>query len=212
MLRVVLIVLSVFFISACTMPETKIYSLNMPDTSSSSYSKSEKERLSDVTNVKAGSSIMIRVSSPRYLSQAYMAYRSSPYQLEVSRYSKWESPPNLMLKEAFRDSLSSAGLFKEVRAANAVSEGFYLLDINLKRFERYDDGNDSFADLVFDVNLVSPDGMELYRSTVSKKVKLDERSFLSLARGLSGALTEGIGEVRKNIIIQINQQTLKDRT
>jgi uncharacterized lipoprotein YmbA len=194
------------------MPETKIYSLNMPDTSSSSYSKSEKERLSDVTNVKAGSSIMIRVSSPRYLSQAYMAYRSSPYQLEVSRYSKWESPPNLMLKEAFRDSLSSAGLFKEVRAANAVSEGFYLLDINLKRFERYDDGNDSFADLVFDVNLVSPDGMELYRSTVSKKVKLDERSFLSLARGLSGALTEGIGEVRKNIIIQINQQTLKDRT
>ena len=200
MLRVVLIVLSVFFISACTMPETKIYSLNMPDTSSSSYSKSEKERLSDVTNVKAGSSIMIRVSSPRYLSQAYMAYRSSPYQLEVSRYSKWESPPNLMLKEAFRDSLSSAGLFKEVRAANAVSEGFYLLDINLKRFERYDDGNDSFADLVFDVNLVSPDGMELYRSTVSKKVKLDERSFLSLARGLSGALSEGIGEVRKVVV------------
>lgn len=197
MLRVVLIVLSVFFISSCTMPETKIYSLNMSDTSSSSYSKSEKERLSDVTNVKADSSIMIHVSSPRYLSQAYIAYRSSPYQLEVSRYSKWESPPNFMLKEAFKDSLSSAGLFKEVRAANAVSEGFYLLDINLKRFERYDDGNDSFADLVFDVNLVSPDGMELYRSTVSKKVKLDERSFLSLARGLSGALSEGIGEVRK---------------
>ena len=166
MLRVVLIVLSVFFISACTMPETKIYSLNMPDTSSSSYSKSEKERLSDVTNVKADSSIMIRVSSPRYLSQAYMAYRSSPYQLEVSRYSKWESPPNLLVKEAFKDSLSSTGLFREVRAANAVSEGFYLLDINLKRFERSDDGNDSFADLVFDVNLVSPDGMELYRSTV----------------------------------------------
>lgn len=197
MLRVVLIVLSVFFISACTMPETKIYSLNMPDTSSSSYSKSEKERLSDVTNVKADSSIMIRVSSPRYLSQAYMAYRSSPYQLEVSRYSKWESPPNLLVKEAFKDSLSSTGLFREVRAANAVSEGFYLLDINLKRFERSDDGNDSFADLVFDVNLVSPDGMELYRSTVSKKVKLDERSFLSLARGLSSALSEGIGEVRK---------------
>jgi len=194
------------------MPETKIYSLNMPDTSSSSYSKSEKERLSDVTNVKADSSIMIRVSSPRYLSQAYIAYRSSPYQLEVSRYSKWESPPNLMVKEAFKDSLSSTGLFREVRAANTVYDGFYLLDINLKRFERSDDGNDSFADLVFDVNLVSPDGMELYRSTVSKKVKLDERSFLSLARGLSSALSEGIGEVRNNIIIQINQQTIKDRT
>jgi len=179
------------------MPETKIYSLNMSDTSSSSYSKSEKERLSDVTNVKADSSIVIRVFSPRYLSQAYIAYRGSPYQLEVSRYSKWESPPNLMVKEAFKDSLSSTGLFKEVRATNAVSEGFYLLDINLKRFERSDNGNDSFADLVFDVNLVSPGGSEISRFTVSKKVKLTDRSFLSLARGLSSALSEGIGEVRK---------------
>jgi hypothetical protein len=60
--------------------------------------------------------------------------------------------------------------------------------------------NDSFGELVFDVNLFSPDGRELYRSTMSKKVSLDDKSFLSLARGLSNALAEGMVEVKNSVV------------
>lgn len=192
MQRVLLIILSIFFISACTMPETNIYSLYLP-----------VEKVT--TNAKSDASVVIRIHSPRYLAQSYIAYRYSPYQLEISRYSKWESPPGDMVKEAFKDSLSVTGLFKEVRVLNTISGEFYLLEINLKRFEGSDTGNDSFGELVFDVNLFSPDGRELYIGTISKKVKLDERGFLSLAKGLSSALSEGIEEVRNNMVIQIKK-------
>jgi hypothetical protein len=60
--------------------------------------------------------------------------------------------------------------------------------------------NDSFGELVFDVNLFSPDGRELYRSNMSKKVSLDDKSFLSLARGLSNALAEGMVEVKNSVV------------
>ncbi len=194
-----IIILSIFFISACTMPETNIYSLYLPNPPSPPLLKGGKGGFS------SDASIVIRMHSPRYLTQSYIAYRYSPYQLEISRYSKWESPPGDMVKEAFKDSLSTTGLFKEVRVLNTISGEFYSLEINLKRFEGYDAGNDSFGELLFDVNLFSPDGRELYIGTISKKVKLDDRGFLSLAKGLSSALTEGIGEVRNNIVIQIKK-------
>jgi hypothetical protein len=104
-----------------------------------------------------------------------------------------------MLRRVFKDNLSSTQRFKEVKVINIFPEGFYSLKINLKRFERSDTGNDSFGELVFDVQLLSPDGKELFQNTISKKSKLDDRTFLSLAKGLSGALQEGVDEVRDNI-------------
>ncbi len=197
MQRGLLIVLTIFFISSCTMPETKIYSIHIPDSPVLPPPKADK---GEDGGFSAVASIVIRVHSQRYLTQPYIAYRNSPYQMEISRYSKWESPPSDMVKDAFKDSFLSTGLFKEVRASNIVPEGFYLLEINLKRFERSDAGNDSFGELVFDVNLFSPDGRDLYRSSMSKKVALDDKSFLSLARGLSAALAEGIVEVTNSVV------------
>lgn len=188
-----LIFLSIFFLTACTMPETRIYTLYIP-----------LER--EIVNTKADASIVILMNSERYLKQPYIAYRNSPYQLEISRYSKWESSPRRMVKEQFKDALSSMGLFKEVRAANIIPEGFYSLKIDLKRFERFDVEDGSFGVFAFDVDLLSPDGEKLYRSTVSKKVKLDDRGFSSLAKGLSSALKQGIEEVRINIVRAINKQ------
>ncbi|MEW6417782.1 MAG: ABC-type transport auxiliary lipoprotein family protein [Nitrospirota bacterium] len=193
MQRVLLIILNIFLISACTMPETKIYSIHIPNPPVPPFSKGGE----------SDASIVIRVHSQRYLTQSYIAYRNSPYQLEISRYSKWESPPCDMVKDAFKDSFSSSGLFKEVRVSNTAPEGFYLLEINLKRFERSDEGVDSFGELVFDVSLLSPDGRELYRNTISKKINLDDKSFLSLARGLSDAIAEGIKEVEDSTIKSI---------
>jgi len=196
MQRGLLIVLTIFFISSCTMPETKIYSIHTADSPVLPPPKADKGEEGGFSLA----SIVIRVHSQRYLTQPYIAYRNSPYQMEISRYSKWESPPRDMVKDAFKNSFLSTGLFKEVRVSNTVPEGFYLLEINLKRFERSDAGNDSFGELVFDVNLFSPDGRELYRGTISKKVSLDDKTFLSLARGLSNAIAEGIVEVKNSVV------------
>ena len=197
MQRGLLIVLTIFFISSCTMPETKIYSIHMPDSPVLPQPKADKGE-EGVSSAVA--SIVIRVHSQRYLTQPYIAYRNSPYQLEISRYSKWESPPDDMVKDAFKCSFLSSGLFKEVRVSNIVPEGFYLLEINLKKFERSDAENDFFGEVVFDVNLFSPDGRELYRSAMSRKVGLDDKSFLSLAKGLSAALAEGIAVVKNSVV------------
>lgn len=190
------IFLLIIFISACSMsmPETQVYSLNLPN-NPSSFLPLDKGRTGGVKDA----SIAILINCPRYLTQPYIAYRNSPYQLLISRYSKWDSSPDEMVRQSFRDTLSSTGLFRDVRASNVVPGGFYSLKINLKRFERLDEGNDSFCELAFDVNLLSPDGKDLYQGSVTRKVKLENKSFLALAKGLSTTLAEGIEEIRVNV-------------
>jgi uncharacterized lipoprotein YmbA len=174
-------------IGACAMPETRVFSLYLPfDRGKTIYPKGD-------------ASIAIMINSPRYLTQPYIVYRKSLYQLEISRYSKWDVSPHERLSEVFKDALSSVQPFKEIRVMNIVPDGFYSLKINLKRFERADMGNDSFSELVLDVSFISPEGKELYQNSISKRTKLEDRSFLSLAKVLSGALAEGVEEVRDNI-------------
>lgn len=177
-----ILILSFLLFAACTMPETRIYSLSLPV---------EKK-----TNSAKDVSINILVRSPRYLSQPYIAYRLSPYQLEISKYAKWDSTPVEMVKEALKDALST--MFREVRVSS-LSSGSYSIDINLRRFEKVNGEGDPAGELVFDVNLFAPDGKEIYRNTISKKVKLDDLNNLSLAKGLSSALADGIEEVKTAI-------------
>jgi len=181
------LLLLLLFVGACAMPETRVYNLSL----SVDWQRTIPP--------EGDASIVIMINSPRYLTQPYIVYRKSPYQLEISRYSKWEASPNEMLRRVFKDALSSAQRFKEVRVMNIVPDGFYSLKINLKRFERSDMGNDSFGEFVFDVQFISPEGKELYQDSISKRTKLEDRTFLSLAKGLSGAVAEGVDEVRDNI-------------
>ncbi len=179
------LLLIVFIASCATMPETRIYSLSIP------AGKKAPAASADAV-------VTVIVSSPRYLSQPYMAYRTSPYQLAISRYAKWDSPPDEIVRDAVRDSISS-GLFKAVRTSGFVAGESYALKIDLKRFERLDEGDLSYAEIALDVSLVSPEGTTLYQSSITKKIRLEDRSFLSLAKGLSSALGEGTEEVRGGI-------------
>jgi len=187
MLRRFLAVASIIIIAACSMPETKIYNLDVPVEQEAIHSSSHD-------------SLVIRPASPRYLAQPYIAYRSSPYQMEIAKYSKWDYSPKMMISEVLRDSLFSTGLFRDVKILNIVPKEYYLLDLNLKRFERVDEGSRSYGEIVLEVAYFTPQGKELFRNTISKKVRLDDRTFLSLAKGLSGALSETIEEVKESII------------
>lgn len=186
MRRVLIIVIVLLFCASCSMPETRIYSLYIP-------------REEGKGTAMAEASIVIHIDSQKYLTQPYIAFRSSPYQLEISKYAKWDASPHEMIKEELRHALSSMGLFREVRVSRTIPGGFYLFKIHLRRFERFDSGNESFGDLVLVFSLLSPDSTELYQGTVSKRVKLDDRSFLSLAKGLSSVLTEGMEEIMSAI-------------
>ncbi len=188
------VVLLFFVLGACSMnmPETEVYSLNLPNWDNAKESRSD-------------ASLAVMVTSPRYLMQPYIAYRTSPYQLSVSRYSKWEASPDEMVRQAFDDKLSSGGLFKNVRASNFVPRGFYSLRIDLKQFERLDEGDASFGEIAFNIDLFSPDGKELYHAAVVKKIKLEDRSFLGLAKALSSGLTEGVEEADASVAKSLKQ-------
>jgi hypothetical protein len=99
------------------------------------------------------------------------------------------------VKEEFRNRLLSSGIFKEVRKSAVLPEGFYAGEVDLKKFERYDEANESFGILAFALKLHSPEGKEIYSTEVSRKVRLEDKTFLSLSKGLSNALSESIREV-----------------
>ena len=178
--------------AACSMPETQIYSLHLPTPKNS-------------PNKNTNASIAILIHSPKYLAQPYIAYRKSPYELLISRYSKWESSPEEIVSHAMKDALSATGFFKEIRTSYVVPAGFYSLTIQLKRFERIDEGDDSFGELSFEANLSSPNGKDIYQGSVSKRIKLEGRSFASLAKGLSTSLAEGITEISGNVKRSLRQ-------
>jgi uncharacterized Zn finger protein len=110
-----------------------------------------------------------------------------------------------MIREALKEYLSSTGFFREVRGSSIVREEFFALEISLKKFEQSEEGKDSFGDILFDVKLVSPEGGELYRGTVSRHVRLDDRTYLSLAKGLSAALSDSAREITDRIVAQLQK-------
>jgi uncharacterized lipoprotein YmbA len=186
MKRVVVTVLLVL-LASCSMPETKIYSLVVP-----------AEKATPV--ISSGAPLNITVSSPRYLTQSYIAYRVSPYQIEIAKYSRWDMPPADLVRDSFRDAISSSGLFSDVQTFLNTPPGYSVLEINLKRFEREDEGGTSFARLQFDVRLRSPEGREIYFDTISKKVRLEDRTFLGLAKTISESLSEDLEQVETGLL------------
>lgn len=183
-----LVLLAVFSLAACStsMPATKIYTLNLP---------AEQQ-----TNIqKRDASVVITVDAERYLQQPYIAYRNSPYEIEISKYSKWVSAPGRLLGNELQAVLTSAGLFKDVKLSRVRHKGHYLIKIDLKNFERSGDKHSPVGVLVFDIGFISPDGKELYSMTVSKKEKLGSSSFSALAEGLSRSLEQGLAEVKEDI-------------
>lgn len=181
MLRRGIFLIGLFLMVACSMPETRIYSLHMPSNDMRSQ-------------VRKQATITLRVQSPRYLSQPYIAHRMSAYQLDISRYAKWDSTPVEMVREAFRDSLSA--VYQDVRATNFTPEGSSVLAINLRRFERVDD---SYAELAFDAVFYSAEGRESYRLELDKKVQIETKDPAGVAKGLSAALSESVKEVMAGV-------------
>lgn len=177
MLRRGIVLLGLLLMTACSMPVTRIYSLHLP--ADNNKAQARKQAM-----------ITVRVESPRYLAQPYIAHRLSPYQLDISRYAKWDAAPVEMVREIFKDSLSL--VYQDVRASNFAPEGSFILNIHLKRFERVDD---SYAELAFDAELYSAEGKELFHMEEQKKVQIDTKDFTGLAKGLSSALSESVKEV-----------------
>ena len=174
------------FLLSCTMSGTRIYNLSLLPV---------KER----PNAGAYASVNVLLHAPRYLEQPYIAYRISSYELKISSASRWDSSPADMVKRAIKDSLSSSGLFVVVRTSTFTPSGFYRCEVNLRKFERFDKGNDSFGELNFEITFRSPEGRTLYSGSVSKEAKLADRSFLSLAKFLSEALSQGLDEANDAI-------------
>lgn len=188
-----LFIMAVVLLTGCSMPATKIYSLSLPPAKNAG-------------TPTTSASVSVIVHSPRHLSQPYMVFRSSPYELTISSYARWDTPPDEIVKGAFRDSLSSSGAFAQVRAGGLAGHGAYLLEINVRNFERLDAGDASFAELVLDAVLLSPEGREIHRGVISKRTALDKRDFPGLARALSASLSEGVAEMISAISTKVQDK------
>lgn len=170
-----------------TMKETRTYSIYVP---------SENTAVSQGTPLK---SIALQIHSEDYLNQPYIVERTSPFELDISRYSKWESSPYRIVRREFVRSLSSTGRFKVVKATSSTPKDFYILSIELRQFELLKKEGRSFSSLAMDVALRSPDGAELYNSMILKEKVLIENDSRALAEGLSALLTEALEECREAI-------------
>jgi ABC-type uncharacterized transport system auxiliary subunit len=172
------------------MPETKIYSV---------YIKR------DAAATRGTASLVVSLDGDRTLAQPYIVYRNSPYQLHVSGYSKWDSSPVRIVGAHMEDAFHESGLFADVRVSDTFTEGQYALKVDLRRFEEFQEPGGSFARIEFDYELIAPDGKTLFHATVLKSRRLEDKSFLSLAKGMSEALKEALAEVGEKTAAAVGQ-------
>lgn len=192
--------LSFFFIisiliSACSIPETKIYDLHLND--------SEKSK--NIPYRKTDPSIAIHVEAPSYLSQPYIVTRTSPYQIQISKTAKWEAPPKRFIRQGLQDILDGLRYFKHVSLSQTQPEGYYWLAVDLKKFELLDEEKGFFGELLMDVSLFDHEKNRLFQRTIAMKEKLGNKDFMKLAHVLSTFLTEGLEEIKLSVIRQIQK-------
>ena len=169
--------------AACSMPETRIYSLNA-DAGPKAAAK------------QAPVAVSVRVQSPRYLAQPYIVERVSPNQLAVSRYGRWEGTPEEMVKGVLRDALRPR--VREVTVNRAVVDAF-ALNVEVKRFEKSIEGKASSALLILDYSLVGPDQSERFRSTCSRKIALQGADNQEFARAMGEAVASAAEEIAATV-------------
>ncbi|MBF0538705.1 MAG: membrane integrity-associated transporter subunit PqiC [Nitrospirae bacterium] len=192
MIRTLTIIALLVFMASCSMPETRIYSLYIPVDATVSNTKK-----ADEPQYKAALPLAIIVDAPRYLTQPYIAYRNSPYELTIARYTKWDSAPAKIIGSELKSALSQRTRFSDVRVMNITPANSHVLKVNLRKFERYDELLAYYAELSLDVELLNPQGESLYRVTFDKRVNLSDSSFKSLAEGISAAVKEVIEQLCK---------------
>jgi uncharacterized lipoprotein YmbA len=134
------IMILLFFISACSMPETRIYSISVQHDLETADSQVDR-------------SIVIQMDSEDYLRQPYIVHRNSPYELKIAKYSKWESSPYKIVRKEFKDALVSIDLFSDIRISSVSQKNSCTLRVNLSKFERHDEGDKSYALLEFNIDL-----------------------------------------------------------
>ncbi|MBF0608425.1 MAG: membrane integrity-associated transporter subunit PqiC [Magnetococcales bacterium] len=194
MIKIVTFIVLLLCLESCNMPETKIYSLYVPsDTATTDTGKGDEPKR------KPAMPLAIIVDSPRYLTQPYIAYRNSPYELTIARYTKWDSAPVKLIGGELKTALSKKTVFSDVRVTNITPVNSHILKVNLRKFERYDAPLTSYAELSLDAELINPQGENLYRMTFNKRIKLNDGSFKSLAEGISMAVYEAIEQLCKDI-------------
>jgi ABC-type uncharacterized transport system auxiliary subunit len=165
-----------------TMPETRTYSIVIAHDKAESLAE------------ESAQSIAIHIDSDDYLKQPYIVLRTSPFELDISHYSRWESSPYKIVRREFVRALSSTGRFNAVKSTSSTPKDFYLLAIELRQFELLKKEGKSFSTLEMDVVLRSPKGAELFNKRISKERALVENDSRALAEGLSDLLSEVLEE------------------
>ncbi len=185
-----LIILFAIFIVSCTTLETRIYSLHLGDVT-------EKIRTQEPSPLA-----FLSVKAPRHLEQPYIIFRSSPYELFPSQYAKWDSAPAEIIREKFTEYLIKCGIFKEVRSARyRRSDSGYLVVINLRDFSRLDEPSASYGVVSLGLTMKDYGGNEVYSREFIKKERLEDKTYLSLAKGLSVA----VGSILREMALDMKE-------
>jgi uncharacterized lipoprotein YmbA len=188
-----LILIASVLLSACSIPETKIYNLNLIDSGETR----------NMQYKKTDSPIAVHVEAPSYLSQPYIVTRTSPYQIKISKTEKWISPPKRFIRKSLKDVLFGTGSFRDVRISRTHPEGYCWLVVDLKKFGLLNDKGGFWAELVMDVSFFNHEMNRLFMRTVAHKKQLENREYSKLAHVLSTLLAEGLEEIKVDVMQHI---------
>ncbi len=181
--------LSIFLIivtTSCSAPSARIYSIYIP------HEEIRYEKNNDLT-------LAVDVSGPKYLTQPFIAVRSSKYELTLLNYSKWESSPVKMTASEIKANPLLNATFGDVDIKRVLPADAYKLKVELKRFERIEERENVFGFIEFNAELISPEGRKIYSERLSRQKSIAGNDIKDLAMALSEQLNELIESTARSI-------------
>ena len=185
-----LFLLPLFYVCSSTVPETHFYMIDYPVQEIPNNSPPKY-------NVTLG---VARFSADPLYAQERIVYRESHYEGKYYNYHQWVTPPAVMISDKIIEQLKTSNLFKHVVDFPRIAKVDYILRGTVKNIEEWDEGDQWFAKVKFDVELIDSRTQELvWQQTFSKKIPVAEKKPFEVVKGINSSVQECIGEVQQEL-------------
>jgi len=184
-MRVVLMILALFFLSGCTTikPSITQYGIEVDDLKINGSALGFKERSLKISKAFNKSS----------LSSHRMEYTEPDNRIFAYSQSQWQESPSTMIESILLRSIRGSGLFKSVHPSKSRIKSNFILETNIEKFMQFfgKDLKESHVEVVLNLSLIDAKTNTVLKSkTFSSTVKAKSPDAQGGVEAFEGALFE----------------------
>ncbi len=186
-----LILIALFIYQCSSIPDTRYYMIDYPIEMSA-------ENVNPKYEIKLG---VPKVSVDPVYNDGRLVYRDSHYEAKFYHYHRWVTDPGRMITDKLIEQLNSSAFFKQVVSYPMFTEVDYVLKVEVKELEEWDETGQWFANVKLHAQLVAKENVRriIWYKTFEKRNPVQNKTPLDVVKGLNVGIKQCIDEVKMEL-------------